>query len=415
MNVLHITTSTSGGAGVACIRLHQGLLKTFVSSSVLCLKDYKKVGSAVPHIHEFSDNFVKTIIRKSKFWIYEQKLKASLRNQSPGFESFSLVDTLFDITEHPQYKKADIIHLHWVSGFMDFPSFFQKNTKPVAWTLHDMFPFTGGCHHADDCDRFMTDCNSCPQLRGCRDEQLALKQLSAKKKAISDAYPLTVVTPSRWLKDLSVKSSLFKKFSHYHLPNGIDENIFSPGDKQEARIKLNLPLDKKIILFVAHSVANYRKGSHLLLEAATRLKTENAGLVAVGKTKGLHDSLPFISLGEINSQELMALAYRAADLFVLPSLAENLPNTIAESLLCGTPAIGFPVGGIPEMIKEKTGILCREINATNLAATIDHFFEESDKFDAKEIRKVAVENYSLGKQAEAYNILYNSILNQLKS
>jgi hypothetical protein len=166
MKVLHITTSTSGGAGVACIRLHQGLLLASVNSEVLCLKDYKNIASRIPSIHEFSNGFFPAIIRKGKFWFYEQKLKNKLKNQSPGFEHFSAIDSWFDITTHPQFKKADIIHLHWVSGFLNFGSFFIKNKKPVIWTLHDMFPFTGGCHHADGCEKFITDCNNCPQLKG---------------------------------------------------------------------------------------------------------------------------------------------------------------------------------------------------------------------------------------------------------
>jgi glycosyltransferase involved in cell wall biosynthesis len=139
-------------------------------------------------------------------------------------------------------------------------------------------------------------------------------------------------------------------------------------------------------------------------------------LVSVGKNDGLPAGLPFTGIGEINNPEQMAIAYQAADLFVLPSLAENLPNTIAEALLCGTPAIGFNVGGIPEMIiNGKTGFLCDEINATNLAITIDRFFNEINTFSTAEIRNVAVEKYSVKRHAEKYNDLYNKIINRTRA
>lgn len=416
MTVLHITTSTSGGAAVACIRLHQGLQQSTVNSEVLCLKDYKNMANRVPQIHEFADNFFKTIIRKGKFWIYEQKLKSKLRNQQPGFETFSTIDTMFDITRHPLYIKADIIHLHWICGFMDFVSFFKKNTKPVVWTLHDMFPFTGGCHHADGCEGFVTDCNNCPQLKNCPDKQLALNQLCKKREAMLQSDSVIIVTPSSWLNNLSAKSSLFKKYPHYVIPNGVDETVFCPGNKAEARKKLKLATDNNIILFVAHSVSNFRKGSHLLFEAVSKLKTEKVQIIAAGKTNGLPNDLPFMSLGEIDDPHQMALAYQAADLFVLPSLAENLPNTIAESLLCGTPATGFNVGGIPEMIIDgQTGFLCKKITATNLAETIDLFFKEKHTFNATEIRNISVEKYSRTKQSEQYKNLYNRIIKQTET
>lgn len=415
MNVLHITTSTSGGAGVACIRLHQGLLHTSLNSSVLCLKDYKNIGADVPHIHEFKKGFLPVMIRKGKSWLYDQKLKSKLKNQLPGYEYFSAIKSGFDITRHAQYKKADIIHLHWVSGFLDFESFFLKNTKPVVWTLHDMFPFTGGCHHADDCQGYKTDCNHCPQLKGCPDENFAGKQLGLKKTAINYTHLLNIVTPSSWLHDLSSTSSLFSNFFHSTISNGIDENIFCIGKKTDARKKLNLPQDKKIILFAAGSITNFRKGSHILIDAVKKLKTENAVLVAAGKTNGLAADLPIIRIGEINNPVQMASAYQAADVFVLPSLAENLPNTIAEAMLCGIPAIGFNVGGVPEMIiNGKTGFLCNEINATNLASTIDRFFIEKNTFNETAIRNFAVEKYSLNHQSGKYKDLYNKIINQVR-
>mgnify|MGYP001129367277 CR=1 FL=1 len=411
MKILHITTNTSGGAATACIWLHQGLLDEQIHSRVLCLKDYAHVAAAVPGIREFAGGPVRSIIRKGKYWLYEQVLNYKLRNQPPGFEIFSTIRTLYDITKHPAYKEADIIHLHWVARFMDFSSFFRVNKKPVVWTMHDMFPFTGGCHHSDGCKGFERDCANCPQLQGCPDESLAFHQLAAKKESMESANDIHIVTPSEWLGQLSKKSALFQKYPHSVIANGFPVDTFRPGNQQRARQKLGLPADKKIILFVSHSVGNIRKGMPLLLDALKKVTTPDLLLVSVGKEDVFSTSLPIQKLGTIASPSRIALAYQAADVFVLPSLAENLPNTIAEALLCGTPAVAFGVGGIPEMITDgENGYVCPPGNPLSLAAAIDRFFENKAAFNPEEIHSKASEKYGLKGRIKKYIRLYNTEL-----
>ena len=185
IKVLHITTSTSGGAGIACVRLHQALEQEKIESIVLALKDYAGTRKNVRGIKTFTKGVIADTIRKGKSWLQERVAKTKLKNQPPGFELFSLNNTYFDITSHPAYRQADIVNLHWISNFVDYTSFFQNNKKPVVWTLHDMFPFTGGCHHADGWNGFETDCAYCPQLSGTPDPSLASQQLQQKKIAMN--------------------------------------------------------------------------------------------------------------------------------------------------------------------------------------------------------------------------------------
>lgn len=411
MKILHITTSTSGGAGVACIRLHQGLLSKGISSHVLCLKDYANTAATVPGIHEYASGFLSTYIRKGKTWLYDRKLKQQLKNQPEGYEVFSSIHTSFDITSHPVYKEADIINLHWVSGFMDYTSFFRKNKKPVVWTMHDMFPFTGGCHHADNNTGFETDCGYCPQLQGTLNPKFAFQQLAEKKAALADKTSLHIVTPSQWLYNLSIKSALFKNYPHTVINNGASTEIFNSKKREAARAELGLPAGKKILLFVAQSVNNKRKGIHLLWKALQQVKTKDILLLSVGKED---DRMPadflYQQMGTITDPEKIALVYQSADVFVLPSLAENLPNTIAESLLCGTPVIAFAVGGIPEMVMNEENGYSLPPDPVQLAAAIDRFFLQPGQFNRHSIEENAFKKYNLATQAGAYMEVYKKIM-----
>lgn len=412
MNVLHITMSTTGGAGISCVRLHQGLLNNKVSSQVMYLQDKANISAIVPNLFPFKKIFFNSLLIKYKFWVYNKCLKKKLKNQNPGFEIFSSINSCFDITNHPLYQKANIIHLHWVCGFINFSSFFKKINKPVVWTLHDMFPFTGGCHHADGCEGFVYNCNNCPQLIGCYNQEFATKQLSRKKIALKDSPSLTIVGPSKWITKLSSKSALFKNYPHYTISNGINENLFKIIQRMEARKKMNLPNDKKIILFVAQSVNNPRKGIDLLLSSLHHLKIQDVLLVSIGKiSESIFSKFPLINMGVINDPAKITLMYQAADVFVLPSIAENQPNTIIESLLCGTPVIAFAVGGISEMIDNGiNGFLCEKINEQELARIIDLFFNTIKQFNRIDIRNKAIEKYSLTTQAAVYLSLYTSII-----
>ncbi len=411
MKILHICTTDRGGAAAAALRLHQALLQQGADSNFLVLKQFKP---EIPKSFVFRNDFFLNRINnfwnrllKQTHWHWERYL---LKGQSADYELFTSPNSWFDLSKSKIFQEADIIHLHWVSGFVDYAHFFTNCSKSVVWTLHDTNAFTGGCHYTGTCTQFETACQICPQLQGTKQPFLAKTNFQIKQKALDTVKKMAIVAPSKWLVGLSQKSLLLGRFPHFHVPYSLDLEVFKPYPQAEARQKLGLPLDKKIILFVAQDVANKRKGFHLLAEALQILqKKENIVVCTIGKKTNLEiNNLIIKDLGFINSLQTMAEAYSAADVFIIPSLEDNLPNTVLESLACGTPVIGFPIGGIADMVKDsENGLLAKEVSARILAQTIEIFFER--EFDKIKIRKDAQIRYAHGVQARAYLEIYEKI------
>lgn len=411
MKILHICTTDRGGAAAAALRLHQALLQQGADSNFVVLKQFKP---EIPQSFVFRNDFFLNRINnfwnrllKQTHWHWERHL---LRGQSVDYELFTLPNSCFDLSKSKIFREADIIHLHWVSGFVDYTDFFTNTSKSIVWTLHDTNAFTGGCHYTSTCTQFETACQVCPQLQGTKQPFLAKENFQIKEKALETVRNMAIVAPSKWLVSLSQKSRLLGRFEHFHVPYSLDLEVFKPYSQAEARQKLGLPLDAKILLFVAQDVSNQRKGFHLLSEALQILqKKENILVCTIGKKTNLEiKNLTIKDLGFINSLQTMAEAYSAADVFVIPSLEDNLPNTVLESLACGTPVIGFPIGGIADMVKHhENGLLAEAVSAESLAETIEVFFEK--EFDKTEIRKDAEIRYAHTVQAKAYLEIYGGI------
>jgi glycosyltransferase involved in cell wall biosynthesis len=349
---------------------------------------------------------------KIKVPFYTKISSKYLTGRPPGFEFFSFPVSEYQLEKHPLVKEADVIHLHWVSeGFLNFKSFFEKLNKKVVWTFHDMGPFTGGCHHSDGCMGFKGSCSACPQLVGTINPEIAAHFLAQKLSAIShyQGKDLTVITPSKWLGNLSQESILFKRFAHHNIYSVTDTAFSFQNKKQELRKKWNLPLDKKIVLYVSHQINNERKGIKYLLEAQKLWKTKDVLLCSLGSVdERLNQNENMKQLGYINESEAMAELYNAADLFVLPSLAENFPNTILESILCGTPVVAFGVGGIPEQIDNENGIVVEPKSSDKLAKAFDTFFENQGAYSASVIAQQAKEKYSTASIVQQYLKIYNA-------
>lgn len=419
MKILHVNTYDYGGAAIAAIRLHKALLSEGIDSSMLFL--YKS-NSSIPNTYAYE---IKR--KKEPVFIVRQLLRIKhkllpppipnyiinqhkLINKPVGFKMFSFNPTDFDITTQKCYQEADIIHMHWIANFIDY-NFFKKNAKPVVWTLHDMNPFTGGCHYSDGCDRYKTDCMNCPQLQGTIDDNNAFFDQEYKKSCLSMFSPI-ITAPSQWLKECSFKSKLFGTFKNQYIPYSLDMSIFKFQDKAFCRTIFNLPQDKKIILFVSDSIDNRRKGFDILLDSFKQLQNADIHICVVGDKKWTIDyPLEITFLGRINDERLMALVYSAADAFILPSREDNLPNVIIESLACGTPVIAFPVGGVIDIIKTGfNGIIVNDVFSENLTSAIMDFIEEKYSFDHFAIRNDAIFKFSSKIQAEQYLTLYTNIL-----
>lgn len=424
MKILLINTYDKWGAANSCLRLHKGLLTIGINSHVLLRYKDKNI--------PFTEVFKSRKVKKSKL----QKLKFKfrtilkefklikvpspsekelfLRNRSKKLESFSFPDSKLDITTSKLYQDADVINLHWVANFLDYPSFFHKNEKPVVWTLHDMNPFSGGEHYLENylgIDEF-----GFPIKRNLSEEEIniAERNIDTKKQALAKVNNLTIVAPSEWLANEARKSEVFKGYPVYCIPYGLDSEIYKPRDKDYSRALLNIPKEKKVILFVADSIDNNRKGFIFLKRAFKQLSNPDLILCAIGKKSNEYETLGnIIELGTIYDERLMSAAYSAADVFIIPSIMDNLPNTVLESLMCGTPVIGFPVGGITEMIEnEVNGLLTEDISVNSLVKTITKFLNTSDNFNSVKIRSAALNKYDKKVQSQKYIDLFTSILNK---
>ena len=223
---------------------------------------------------------------------------------------------------------------------------------------------------------------------------------------------MTIVAPSTWLAKEAEKSEAFQNRQVHCIPYGLNPEIFKPRDRNYSRELLNIPKSKKVILFVADSISNHRKGFQYLKKAFEKMDSEGLVLCAIGNKNGALTSLNNIQeLGHIYDERLMSIAYSAADVFVIPSLMDNLPNTVLESLMCGTPVVGFPVGGITDMVQPGiNGLLAKEISTDALYETLSTFLNTIDTFDCDKIRKDAVNKYDLEVQANSYIELFESIL-----
>ena len=412
MKVLLINTfETKGGAAVACKRLARALQKQGADVSMLVCEK------------KSTDSFVYSVIKSNldkrhlRFIFLEERFHIFFVNRFHRENLFavSTASKGFDIVHHPLVKEADIIHLNWINqGYLSIHGIDQllKLGKPVIWTMHDMWPITGICHHSRECNRYMDDCGFCMFLHKPSKKDLSYHILKRKKKCFQGAG-IHFVACSQWLRKRAEISSLSIGNTITNIPNPIDTEHFSPGDKDDARIALNLPKDKKLLLFGALIASDKRKGIDYLVEATHLLAdlSENVELVFCGEIKEKIASvfgLKAHALGYISDPDLIVKMYQSADCFVMPSLEENLPNMIMEAMACGIPCVGFNVGGISEMIRHKqTGYVSVNRSAEDFAAGIRYVLERSDDADFKKSnRDFVLCNYSESAVTNRYMKLY---------
>lgn len=318
--------------------------------------------------------------------------------------------------------KPDIVHLHWIcDGFLKIETVARLN-RPVVWTLHDSWPFTGGCHIPFDCTRYTDSCGCCPQLGSDHPGDISHRVWRRKNAAYRKFRPV-LVTPSRWLSECAQSSSLLKNVRTEVIPNGLDLTRFRPVDKVQARNLLNLPLGKNLILFGAvRGTEDPNKGFRFLVSALQRL--EKAGwqdkmeLVIFGSSScntADHPGFKTHFLGTLHDDISLSLAYAAADAYVAPSIQENLSNTVLEAIACGTPCIAFRVGGMPDMIEhERNGFLARPFEVEDLAHGISWVLEDNERnrMLGSRAREKGEQEFRVDLQARRYLALYREILNR---
>lgn len=358
------------------------------------------------------------ILRRLKKEMISRHFSLYKASRAVGLELFSDDRSEFAFDMEAHLPSADVINLHWVAGFLNYQSFFSWLPQhiPVVWTLHDMNPFTGGCHYDNGCGKFRTHCGACPQLGSTLTRDLAYRIWLRKRKVYDSISPdrLHFVTPSQWLAQAAKSSSLLKKFHVSIIPNGIETEVFCPEDRSAGRKAINLPQHACVLLFSSDSMENLRKGFHLLAKALEGLQgNSNLYLLSLGAGNlRLNGPIPHLHLGHIESDRLLSLIYSIADIFVIPSLQDNLPNTVLESLACGTPVVGFKVGGIPDMVRPGlTGLLAPAGDSIALRNAILELTRKPDVLKEMSLncRRIAKSEYSMEIQAKRYVRLYEML------
>ena len=318
-----------------------------------------------------------------------------------------------------QLPQTDILNLHWIAGFFDYRDFFRQLPPrlPVVWTLHDMNAFTGGCHYDEGCGKFLQQCGACPQLDSSEAEDLSRHIWLRKREAFSfpGGQKLQVVTPSRWLAEEARKSALFSERQVTVIPYGVDTENFQPRDRRLAREMHGIPSKAKTILFVADSAGEKRKGLKVLVEALNGLKDpEQYFFAVIGRgISGQELGGQFKMMGFFEDEAALSFVYSAADVFVIPSLQDNLPNTTIEALACGIPAIGSNVGGVPEVIRDGlTGLVIPPGDPMALRQAIVSLLASTERraLMATESRQLALQEYSLDIQTQRYQSLYQELM-----
>ncbi len=412
-SILHISTSDiSGGAARAAFRLHRGLQDSAGFDSLMLV--------------QFKDSDDNTVIGpESNIGRGVANLRVPL-DHMPKLFFHNNINTIHHLQWLPErlIKKIevidpDIVHLHWICrGFMNIKTLSRIN-RPIVWTFHDMWPFTGGCHYVSGCEGYKRKCGRCPQLDSGIQNDLSRWTWKRKKKYWDD-LDLNIVAPSNWMKDQVLKSSLFRKAQIQVFPNGLDVFRFRPVDKAYARNLLGLPADKKLILFGAmNATSDTRKGFHALLPALRKLcvsqMKNSIELVVFGSSKP--ENPPDFGLkshyfGRLNDEISISMLLAACDLFIAPSSEDNLPNTVMEAIACGTPCVAFNVGGISDMIKHKqNGYLARPSDADDLVDGILWISENDDRWKRLSVqaRKKAENNFSIESVVRKYSALYENV------
>jgi len=411
MKILHISTEDIGGAGLASERLHLGLRAIGVDSEMLVLI---KKGSA-QGVHRYREPY-KTRIRFINFGLsllsaVNRRLRLPfsraqrfrnrvdrLKREAKSAPFFTLPFSDFDVASHPLVNEADVIHLHWVANFIDFPTFFRKVNKPIIWTLRDENAFLGGFHYSMELGN-----------AGAGYRALNTELAHAKEDSLSKASRLSFIFLSRMMARKFSNHRVVRGRRHFIIPNLVNPEVFRPLRKSLAREYWNLPENNVVLCFAAVSLWDGRKGLKKLIEAVQILKRPDIIVMAIGNGEPHAVSgVPVFYTGHLSDERLMALAYSACDFFVMPSTQEAFAKTPLEAMACGLPSIAFPCSGTEEVIHRGNGVLTSEFTSTSLGAALEEAMTRS--WDGEKIREDVIERFSVEAIAKQHLAAYRDVL-----
>ena len=410
MKVIHCNTTTgSGGAAIAAMRLHNALKNEGVESLFAVAQSETEQSDIVP-LYEGKRKKLYSLLRIGEI--------AALRALGAR-KNYLFSPALLPSFVHRQLNsyEPDIFHLHWLANaFMPIASLSKLTAKSV-WTMHDEWAFTGGCHYCGGCEKYNTGCNECPLVP--KTLHFAVRESFKRKQNVYSILKPVIVCPSKAFSERAQNSLLLHGLQHKHIPNAIDTGSYLPMQKDVVKKKLGIPQNEAVIAFGAiGATSDNRKGYDLLLRSLSQLKEQYSGpvrLLVFGATadENLQCCYPTLFLGHLNCDSLLCEAYNAADVFVCPSREDNLPNTVMEALACGTPVAAFAVGGIPDMVLDgENGCLATPNQPDSLAKCIAIILENADMRlrMAKNARESVEARYSMPVIAQSYIHLYEDVL-----
>ena len=419
LRVLTVNVSdSSGGAARAAYRIHKATIEAGIDGRFL-VKNKSLNDPNVLSVQSF-DSFSSF---KAPFrWLQHKinnKLQQARWRPYPDRQDVFMSD-LRGSSLHGSLQKIeyDILHLHWINlRFIDIEDL-AKVTKPIVWTLHDCWPFTGVCHYFYDCTRYKQSCGCCPHLASNNERDLSHK-VWQKKMDIFSMLNMHVVCPSNWLAQAARESAIFKQFPVSVIPNPLDTNFFTPGSKVDACKVLSISPEKRYILYGAMNAIKDRNKGFAELKSCLQyyekqFDAKDIEVLIFGSNEKAQFELNHIrttDLGLLNDQQLRA-AYRASDVMVTPSLSENLSNIIMESLACGTPVVAFNIGGNSDMIDHKlNGYLAKAKDTEDLAQGIGYCLANNvDNMLSEVARKKVVENFAVHLMGDVYVKLYKNLI-----
>ena len=418
LKVVHLNTyDGNGGAGRACLRLSRALELNGIESEIWV--NYKFGNN--PSIYSLSAS--KLDKASTAFGILLERFTSSAFGKKLKIP-FSIPLWGRDISDHPALLDADVIHLHWVNHAFLRPRDLEKLSKlnkPIVWTFHDSNAFTGGCHVRYSCDHFENECGNCPLLKQSHENDISHKIWLAKNRAYSQ-LKFSIVAPSNWMAESIGRSKLLGTAAVHVIPNTLETEVFKPYIKAASKEHLGIAPDKFVMLSgFMPSRKDLHKGTPYLVEALDTLISENLvdkdkiELIVFGNRddKNVPEfSVKTTFLGTISNDEKLAICYSAADVFLTPSLEDNLPNTVMESLSCGTPVIAFTTGGIPDMVShQKNGYLAQYKSAADFAKGIEWAYHHPDREKLNTTaRQTVLEKFSERIIAQKHIEIYNRLL-----
>lgn len=295
-------------------------------------------------------------------------------------------------------KEADIIHLHWIAGFLDYESFFSKIDKPIVWTLHDENIAFGGFHYSRDKQKNYECC-----------QQVEDYYVRIKQKAISQVKELHLVALSDWMQ-LFIKRQPFLTGRPVHrIYNGVDCDVYRIFPQAPARSVLGIPDDCVVFAFCAYRLYDERKGLKDLVKALEALRNDKIAILCIGGgDMPVETEIPTFFTGEVGSDLLMSFLYSAADYFALPSYQEVFAQTPLEAMACGLPVVAYPCSGMSDLIRDFNGVVCSDFTVEALREGIKKLMKTL--YDRESIRNHIVEHFAHQKIAGQYKDLYQSIL-----